>query len=145
MENDSGFKSIDWQAFFSGLNELAEDTLNNMYERSYNQGVMTATAFQAFLSGFTDGISGNIAVGTGDSDVNDIEPIPSQKTNIEDCRDCWCDTCKNIEYCKENLANVPDGTYPPLSCYGCKNGMRFKPTEKEPDCNYDKTEGFNNG
>ena len=70
---------------------------------------------------------------------------PELKTDIQDCRRCWCDTCGRLEECEKHR----DGTQPdglrPLPCIGCVNGLRFKPREKRPCADYLPIEGNNNG
>ena len=70
---------------------------------------------------------------------------PELKTDIQDCRRCWCDTCGRLEECEKHR----DGTQPdglrPLPCIGCVNGLRFKPKEEEPCEEYTEAAGFNNG
>lgn len=67
------------------------------------------------------------------------------KTDIQDCRRCWCDTCGRLEECEKHR----DGTQPdglrPLPCIGCVNGLRFKPKEEKPCEEYTEAAGFNNG
>ena len=70
---------------------------------------------------------------------------PELKTDIQDCRRCWCDTCGRLEECEKHR----DGTQPdglrPLPCIGCVNGLRFKPKEEKPCEEYTEAAGFNNG
>lgn len=67
-----------------------------------------------------------------------------QKTEISDCRKCWCDTCAQLEGCqKARPGSEPDGIRP-LPCIGCVNGMRFRPQEEEPCKEYEETASYNN-
>ena len=67
-----------------------------------------------------------------------------QKTEIGDCRKCWCDQCARLDQCEKlRDSAIPDGIHP-LPCIDCENGMRFMPTEEAP-CNYFvQSETFNN-
>ena len=69
----------------------------------------------------------------------------SVKTEIADCRKCWCDQCARLEECDRIREGfTPDGVRP-FPCVGCENGMRFKPCE-EPQCEeFVQGEGLNNG
>lgn len=72
------------------------------------------------------------------------KPEP-KKTRIADCRACWCDDCANIETCERHLdGETPDGIIP-APCARCKDGMRFKPKEREPGCEYREGDGQNHG
>lgn len=68
-----------------------------------------------------------------------------QKTEISDCRKCWCDQCARLEECEKIREGfTPDGVRP-SPCVGCENGMRFKPCE-EPQCEeFVQGDGLNNG
>lgn len=53
-----------------------------------------------------------------------------QKTEISDCRKCWCDQCARLEECTQQREGTePDGIRP-FPCIGCGDGMRFKPREE---------------
>lgn len=69
----------------------------------------------------------------------------SVKTEIGDCRKCWCDQCARLEECEKIREGfTPDGVRP-SPCVGCENGMRFKPCE-EPQCEeFVQGDGLNNG
>lgn len=70
---------------------------------------------------------------------------PLHKTEIGDCRKCWCDQCARLEECEKIREGfTPDGVRP-SPCVGCENGMRFKPCE-EPQCEeFVQGDGLNNG
>lgn len=70
---------------------------------------------------------------------------PAHKTQIGDCRKCWCDQCAKLEQC-EHLKEgaLPDGVrlFP---CIDCGDGMRFKPCEEERCADFVQGAGYNNG
>lgn len=69
----------------------------------------------------------------------------SVKTEIGDCRKCWCDQCANLETCVHiREGELPDGIRP-FPCIGCENGMRFKPCEETKCEDFVQGEGLNNG
>ena len=73
------------------------------------------------------------------------EEEPELKTEIQDCRACWCDACAKIEDCQQHRDGAkPDGIRP-FPCIGCLNGMRFKPREEAPCEEYEEAAGYNNG
>ena len=48
----------------------------------------------------------------------------SVKTEIGDCRKCWCDQCARLEECEKIREGfTPDGVRP-SPCVGCENGMQ---------------------
>ncbi len=53
---------------------------------------------------------------------------PPRKTRIADCIRCWCDTCGGLEGCRARGGN---DSYAASPCYGCGDGMRYKPIEEE--------------
>ena len=68
-----------------------------------------------------------------------------QKTEISDCRKCWCDQCAKLEQCVHlREGALPDGVRP-FPCVGCADGMRFKPCEEERCADFEQGAGFNNG
>lgn len=69
----------------------------------------------------------------------------SVKTEIGDCRKCWCDQCAKLEQCVHlREGALPDGVRP-FPCVGCADGMRFKPCEEERCADFEQGAGFNNG
>lgn len=70
---------------------------------------------------------------------------PAHKTQIGDCRKCWCDQCAKLERC-EHLREgaLPDGIRP-FPCIGCADGMRFKPCEEERCADFAQSAECNNG
>jgi hypothetical protein len=70
---------------------------------------------------------------------------PTQKTEIGDCRKCWCDQCAKLEQCEKIREGVaPDGIRP-FPCVDCADGMRFKPCEEERCDDFQRGEGYNIG
>lgn len=70
---------------------------------------------------------------------------PLRKTQIGDCRKCWCDQCSKLEQC-EHLREgaLPDGVHP-FPCIDCGDGMRFKPCEEKRCADFAQGAGYNNG
>lgn len=109
-----------------------------------------AAAADAFARGVADGFAAytqELAAENGGVELvhDEEDKEPELKTDIQDCRRCWCDTCGRLEECEKHR----DGTQPdglrPLPCIGCVNGLRFKPKEEEPCEEYTEAAGFNNG
>ena len=104
----------------------------------------------AFLQGFEEGFEDYECVKTEDEikTVHETEEglkQPKAKTEIGDCRKCWCDRCKKLETCeKTREGELPDGIRP-FPCLGCENGMRFMPIEEAPCEDFEQGEGLNNG
>lgn len=102
------------------------------------------------VEGLMQGIADGHAELAGEFDgvelVHDEEDEePELKTDIQDCRSCWCDTCGRLEACEKHRdGEKPDGLRP-LPCIGCANGLRFRPKEKEACEEYTEAAGFNNG
>ena len=70
---------------------------------------------------------------------------PIQKTEIGDCRKCWCDQCAKLEQCEKlREGALPDGIRP-FPCIDCGDGMRFKPCEEAKCEDFVQGEGMNNG
>ena len=68
-----------------------------------------------------------------------------QKTEISDCRKCWCDQCARLEECTQSREGAePDGIRP-FPCIGCGDGMRFKPCEEAKCENFMQSLTQNNG
>lgn len=70
---------------------------------------------------------------------------PLHKTEIGDCRKCWCDQCAKLEQCTMTREGaLPDGVRP-FPCIDCGDGMRFKPCEEERCEEFVQGAGVNNG
>ena len=70
---------------------------------------------------------------------------PLHKTEIGDCRKCWCDQCAKLEQCTMTREGaLPDGVRP-LPCIDCGDGMRFKPCEEARCEEFVQGAGVNNG
>ena len=104
----------------------------------------------AFMQGFKEGFEDFEFVKAEDEikSVHETEEglkRPSVKTEIGDCRRCWCDRCANIEACTSTLeGELPDGIRP-FPCLGCENGMRFMPEEEAPCDFFKEADSRNNG
>lgn len=109
----------------------------------YSAGRAFALLFDGFARGMAEGFAGLEAggvelVGNGESDTE-------EKTDIRDCRACWCDVCARLEECQKHREDEePDGVRP-SPCAGCANGMRFKPKERPPCDEYEQAAGNNYG
>ena len=109
----------------------------------YAAGRAFALLFDGMSRGVADGFA-EMAAG-GVELVNEGDGEPELKTDIQDCRRCWCDTCGRLEECKKHRDGAePDGLRP-LPCIGCVNGLRFKPKENRPCADYLPIDGNNNG
>lgn len=109
-------------------------------------GVIANVLMQGFEEGFED-----FEFVKAENDIKDIHETesglkrPAVKTEIGDCRGCWCDQCAKLEECVHMREGaLPDGIRP-FPCIGCENGMRFKPHEAERCADFEQGEGFNNG
>ena len=70
---------------------------------------------------------------------------PLHKTEIGDCRKCWCDQCAKLEQCTMTREGaLPDGVRP-FPCIDCGDGMRFKPCEEARCEEVVQGAGVNNG
>ena len=70
---------------------------------------------------------------------------PLHKTEIGDCRKCWCDQCAKLEQSTMTREGaLPDGVRP-LPCIDCGDGMRFKPCEEARCEEFVQGAGVNNG
>lgn len=87
-----------------------------------------AAAADAFARGVADGFAAyaqELAAENGGVELvhDEEDEEPELKTDIQDCRRCWCDTCGRLEECEKHR----DGTQPdglrPLPCIGCVNGF----------------------
>lgn len=104
----------------------------------------------AFIKGFEEGFE-DFEFAKAEDEIKEVYETesglkrPAVKTEISDCRSCWCDQCAKIEDCVHMRDGaVPDGIRP-FPCIGCENGMRFKPCEGERCADFEQGEGFNNG
>lgn len=112
----------------------------------YAAGRAFALIFDGAVRGIADGFA-ELAGNAGGVELvhGDEEDEEDVKTDIRDCRGCWCDTCGKLEECEKHRdGSEPDGIRP-LPCVGCFDGMRFKPREAEPCEEYEEAEGYNNG
>lgn len=115
------------------------------YSAGFDLAHSMAAAVDAFARGLYDGFTEQAAEAGGVELVNDGDGEPELKTDIQDCRSCWCDVCGRIEKCEKHREGAePDGLRP-LPCIGCVNGFRFKPREKRPCADYLPIDGNNNG
>ena len=113
-------------------------------------GWLCGALANAFLKGFEEGFEDYESV-AAENDIKDIHEKeeglkrPQEKTEIGDCRRCWCDQCARLEKCELlRGGELMDGIRP-FPCVGCENGMRFKPCEAERCADFIQGEGFNNG
>lgn len=104
----------------------------------------------AFLQGFNEGFEDYEAV-AAEKEIKTVHETeeglkrPSDKTEIGDCRKCWCDQCEKLETCEQiREGELPDGIRP-FPCIGCENGMRFKPCEEEKCAAFIQSAAPNNG
>ena len=118
---------------------------------AYALGYDLARALAVMGDAFARGMAGGFAdvaapAGGGVELVHDEEDEePELKTDIRDCRACWCDTCTKLEDCQQHRDGAkPDGIRP-FPCIGCLNGMRFRPQEETPCEEYEEAAGNNNG
>ena len=120
-------------------------TEEELAQYGYSVGRALAVLVDGFIKGLADGRA-ELAEGGGVELVNGGEDDePELKTDIQDCRACWCDVCGRIEKCEKHRDGAePDGLRP-LPCIGCVNGLRFKPREKRPCADYLPIDGNNNG
>ena len=94
-------------------------------------GYEVGQAFAAYMRGFTVGIADGCAAPL--ENVTDISTTPDgdehatgrDKTLIEDCRGCWCNTCAAIEECENGREGFQLDGVRPRPCLGCYDGMRF--------------------
>ncbi|EQB20045.1 hypothetical protein UNSWDHB_2631 [Dehalobacter sp. UNSWDHB] len=117
---------------------------DQLYDLGHALGFMFGALVQGFIDGKADfeGAYEEAHAPIADEE----EKLERVKTEIADCRTCWCDSCQRIEECELHLeGQLPDGIRP-FPCLGCENGMRFRPREKEQCHIYKEGEGlFNNG
>ena len=116
-------------------------------------GLGIGYAFAPFFRGLLQGVE-DYEVERAARDMmaeNDAQEIeeglkrPIQKTEIGDCRKCWCDQCAKLEQCEKlREGALPDGIRP-FPCIDCGDGMRFKPCEEARCEDFVQGEGMNNG
>lgn len=100
----------------------------------------------AFARGIADGFADMAVPADGVELVNDdTEEETYIKTDIRDCRACWCDACAKLEACQHRRDGASPNGIQPFPCIGCLNGMRFKPRELSVCEEYEEAEGCNNG
>ena len=116
-------------------------------------GLGIGYAFAPFFRGLLQGVE-DYEIERAARDMmaeNDAQEVeeglkrPIQKTEIEDCRKCWCDQCAKLEQCEKlREGALPDGIRP-FPCIDCGDGMRFKPCEEARCEDFVQGEGMNNG
>ena len=116
-------------------------------------GLGIGYAFAPFFRGLLQGVE-DYEVERAARDMmaeNDAQEVeeglkrPVQKTEIGDCRKCWCDQCAKLEQCEKlREGALPDGIRP-FPCIDCGDGMRFKPCEEARCEEFVQGEGMNNG
>ena len=116
-------------------------------------GLGIGYAFAPFFRGLLQGVE-DYEIERAARDVmaeNDAQEVeeglkrPIQKTEIGDCRKCWCDQCAKLEQCEKlREGALPDGIRP-FPCIDCGDGMRFKPCEEAKCEDFVQGEGMNNG
>ena len=116
-------------------------------------GLCIGYAFAPFFRGLLQGVEDyEIECAARDmmaeNDAQEVEEglkRPIQKTEIGDCRKCWCDQCAKLEQCEKlREGALPDGIRP-FPCIDCGDGMRFKPCEEARCEEFVQGEGMNNG
>lgn len=116
-------------------------------------GLGIGYAFAPFFRGLLQGVE-DYEIERAARDMmaeNDAQEVeeglkrPIQKTEIGDCRKCWCDQCAKLEQCEKlRKGALPDGIRP-FPCIDCGDGMRFKPCEEAKCEDFVQGEGMNNG
>ena len=116
-------------------------------------GLGIGYAFAPFFRGLLQGVE-DYEIERAARDMmaeNDAQEVeeglkrPVQKTEIGDCRKCWCDQCAKLEQCEKlREGALPDGIRP-FPCIDCGDGMRFKPCEEARCEEFVQGEGMNNG
>lgn len=117
------------------------------YALGYDLARALAVMGDAFARGVAGGFADMAAPAGGGVELvqEDTDEETYTKTEIKDCRACWCDACAKIEDCQQCRDGArPDGIRP-FPCIGCLNGMRFKPREEKPCEEYEQAAGYNNG
>lgn len=116
-------------------------------------GLGIGYAFAPFFRGLLQGVE-DYEIERAARDMmaeNDAQEVeeglkrPIQKTEIGDCRKCWCDQCAKLEQCEKlREGALPDGIRP-FPCIDCGDGIRFKPCEEARCEDFVQGEGMNNG
>jgi len=104
-------------------------------------GYEVGQAFAAYTRGILLGLSGYATAAenvtetvTNQDDCKDFEAdhvIEREKTQIEDCETCWCNTCTQIEKCAHIPTDIKWGLRTPFPCHGCGDGKQFMPRPVE--------------
>ncbi len=126
------------------------ENININTDALYEAGEYIGFAIAALSKGILAGIE-NYNIMEAASDFEEVqtkeEPLKrsSIKTNIGDCRQCWCDQCARLESCSMTKEGaLPDGVRP-FPCVDCENGMRFRPKENICCKDFLQGNGLNNG
>lgn len=117
------------------------------YALGYDLARALAVMGDAFARGIAGGFADMAAPAGGGVELvqEDTDEETYTKTEIKDCRACWCDTCAKLENCQQRRDGAkPDGIRP-FPCIGCLNGMRFRPKEETQCEEYEEAAGNNNG
>jgi len=121
-------------------------------EMLYRAGLGIGYAFAPFFRGILEGIE-DYTIEQAARDIQQERDAQeaeeglrrAQKTDIADCRKCWCDQCAVIESCTHiREKELPDGIHA-FPCVGCADGMRFKPCEEAKCEDFVQGNGYNNG
>lgn len=117
------------------------------YALGYDLARALAVMGDAFARGLAGGFADMAAPAGGGVELvhSEENEEPELKTDIQDCRACWCDSCENLETCKKHREGETADGIRPFPCIGCVNGLRFKPQEEAPCEDYIKYKGYNNG
>lgn len=115
-------------------------------------GIGIGYAFAPFFRGLLQGIE-DYEIESAAMDIQgeienqeyNQESEAKGKTNIQDCRQCWCDQCEKLEQCTKSRDNVIPNINRPFPCIGCIDGERFRPLEKEKCNEFIQGKGVNNG
>lgn len=116
-------------------------------------GLGIGYAFAPFFRGLLQGVE-DYEIERAARDMmaeNDAQEVeeglkrPIQKTEIGDCRKCWCDQCAKLEQCEKLREGALPDEIRPFPCIDCGDGMRFKPCEEARCEDFVQGEGMNNG
>lgn len=97
-----------------------------LVEMAHTMGFDLAHAFAAAADAFARGVADGFAAyaqelaaeNGGVELVHDEEDEePELKTDIQDCRRCWCDTCGRLEECGKHRDGHTAGRLAPASVY----------------------------
>lgn len=118
---------------------IDEDTL-------YRAGVGVGYAFAQFFRGLHAGVEEfELEQAALKLQSDDCDAAPPEKTNIAECRACWCDRCAEIERCDHRRDGAAKTKDAPNPCAGCVDGMRLFPIERPPCPDFREGGGFNHG